>query len=138
MGKLFAIILLTIFFLAPYSVSAADFDGSKPFLCAVTEAVECDEENGCRQGTLKSMDIPQFVLVDLKKKMIFARLREEDEDRREAKIINFVRTDGKLIMQGTQGFRGWGVVVGEKSGKMSASISEEVVGFLLFGSCTLF
>ena len=137
MGKLFTVILLAILFLAPYRVSAADFDGSKPFLCAVTEAIECDEENGCRQGSLESMDIPQFVRVDLKRKKISANSRKEGEDKREAKIINFVRTDGALIMQGTQGHRAWSMVVGEKSGKMSASVSEDRVGFLLFGACTM-
>lgn len=138
MGKLFAVILLSIIFFAPYRVSAADFDGSKPFLCAVTEAIECDEENGCSQGTVESMDIPQFVRVDLKRKKISANRKVEGEERREAKIINFVRTDGALIMQGTQGHRGWSMVVGERSGKMSASVSEDQVGFLLFGACTKF
>ena len=137
MAKLIAIILLTTFLLAPYRVSAADFDGSKPFLCAVINAVECVVEDGCRQGSLESMDIPQFVRVDLKRRKISANSKEEGEDKREAKIIKFVRTDGALIMQGVQGIRGWSMVVGERSGKMSASISEEQVGFLLFGACTM-
>ncbi len=136
MGKLFAVILVSIFFLAPYGALAADFDGSKPFLCAVTEVVECDEENGCSEGTLESMDIPQFVKVDLKRKKISAKSRKESKEKREAKIIHSVRADGALIMQGTQGVRGWSMVVGEKSGKMSASVSEDNVGFILFGACT--
>ncbi len=43
---------------------------------------------------------------------------------------------GNLIMQGGEAGRGWTLVISEETGKMSATISEDRVGFVIFGACT--
>jgi len=39
-------------------------------------------------------------------------------------------------MHGGQGGRGWSLVISEETGKMSATISEDQVGFVIFGAFT--
>jgi hypothetical protein len=39
-------------------------------------------------------------------------------------------------MQWMHNGRGWTLVISEESGKMSATISDDQVGFVLFGACT--
>ena len=137
MGKLYAVLFLLIVFLTPYRVLASDFDGSKPFLCAVTEAIECSEDNGCSEVTVENMGIPQFIRVDFVKKLIVGDVESSSGEREKTAIKHLERVDGKMIMQGAERGRGWSMVVGESSGKMSASISEDRTGFLIFGACTM-
>ena len=47
---------------------AAEFDGSKPLLCSFGQVVECDAGSECRPVTNQSVDAPDFVKVDFKKK----------------------------------------------------------------------
>lgn len=51
-------------------------------------------------------------------------------------IKNFARIDGGIIMQGVQADCGWTIRISEETGKMSASVAGEQVGFILFGACT--
>jgi hypothetical protein len=135
--KKYAFLYLAIFSfcLVPYHVFAADFDGSTPLLCAVTDAMECNAGDGCQETTVEIMNIPQFVKVDFEQKKISA-VRENDA-KRFASIKNSERAEGKLIMQGTsENGRGWSVIISEETGKMSAAITDDQFGFVLFGACT--
>ena len=91
-------------------------------------------EEGCLEGTAESVDIPQFVKVDFKSNMISTVGKTEQQ--RESRIKNLKRIDGKVIMQGAERGRGWNMVIEENTGKLSATIIEERVGFVIFGACT--
>jgi hypothetical protein len=39
-------------------------------------------------------------------------------------------------MHGGQNGRGWTILISEETGKLSATISDEGVGFVVFGACT--
>ena len=47
-------------------------------------------------------------------------------------IKSIEHIDGKMIMQGSENGRGWTIVISEKTGKMSATISDDQVGFVVF------
>lgn len=49
---------------------------------------------------------------------------------------NVELNDGRLIMQGAENGRGWTLVISEKTGEMSATVSDDKVGFVVFGTCT--
>jgi hypothetical protein len=55
---------------------------------------------------------------------------------RQAAIQRLEHADGRLMLQGGQGGRGWSMVIGEETGKMSASVVDADVGFVIFGACT--
>jgi hypothetical protein len=131
---LIGIVLLTSIFSAPYQLSAAGFDGSEPLLCAVIKAVECDVERGCQEASVEDMNLPRFIKVDLDKNKISGK--KEDGSKRETNIKVIEQVDNKLIMQGSEQGRGWSIVIGKDTGKMSATVSADEVGFVVFGACT--
>jgi len=133
MRKLTAMSLAIAIGLVPFqTTAAAKFDGSVPLLCAPIEVVECDAGGKCYDGTAESVNIPQFIKINFKERI----LTDAEEGGRTAPIKHFERDNGRLIMHGGQGGRGWTAVISEETGKMSATISEERVGFILFGACT--
>lgn len=132
MSKLKAISLTICISMVPYQLASAKYDGSVPLLCAPIQAIECGVEDDCHRGTADSVDIPQFLKIDFEEKIIMAA----DESEKKAIIKSLEHVDGKMIMQGTQNGRGWTLVISEESGKMSATISDDQVGFVLFGACT--
>ena len=135
MSKLISIMLVTFIFIAPYHLAVASFNGSSPLLCVVTKALECSVENGCNEGTVERMNIPQFIRIDFKNYKISTP--EGSEEYRESAIRNFEQHNGRLILQGIENSRGWSIVIAEDTGKMTGTASEGEGGFVVFGACTL-
>lgn len=121
----------------PLPLPAAGPDDVQPLLCATVDAIECDGRSSeCQAGTTESVNLPQFVKIHLKERKIEA-VRQGGE-RLSTTVMSHKREDGKLILQGIEGGRGWSLVVVEETGKMSAAIAGDEVGFVVFGNCTTF
>jgi hypothetical protein len=114
--------------------ATAAFDGSSPLLCAVVDILECGAGNGCQDSTVEIANIPQFLRIDFENKMVSGTV--ESGEKREVGIKNSGRAEGKMVLQGGQGGRGWNMVIGEVTGRMSATISGDGFGFVIFGACT--
>jgi hypothetical protein len=128
--------LVLVVFTLPLPLIATGLDDSNPLLCATIDAIECDGRSSeCQAGTAETVNLAQFVRIDLKGKKIEA-VRQGGK-RLSSKIMNHKREDGKLILQGIEGGRGWSLVIGEETGKMSATIAGDQVGFVVFGNCTM-
>lgn len=122
---------LSMTFIQP---AAAQFDGSEPLLCAVTQTVECEADRECHPVTTEMARIPVFLKINFEKKIISAT---EESGRTDVSTIkNFERVDDRLILQGAENGRGWTMVISEETGEMSATVSDEEVGFVVFGACT--
>ena len=134
MRKLTVISLALCICVAPYQLAAAKamYDGSVPLLCAPIEIIECGVEGDCLSSTAEIANIPQFIKINFEKKVLSAA----DEIGREAPIKNLEHNEGTMIMHGGQSGRGWTMVISEETGKMSATVSEAQVGFIIFGACT--
>ena len=133
MRKSAAIRMAIAISVAPLQVAAAGkYDGSVPLLCVPIEIVECEAAGRCVNGTAEGVNLPQFIKVNLKEKLISAA----EEGGATTPVKHFEHDNGRLIMHGGQGGRGWTVVISEDTGKMSAAISEDRVGFVIFGACT--
>jgi hypothetical protein len=46
--------------------------------------------------------------------------------------------NGSLIMQGVEGSQAWNLLLTQAMGKMSATVADDQVGFVIFGACTPF
>jgi hypothetical protein len=117
----------------PAQVVAGDFDGSKALICVPLETFECEPGQECDRGTAQSIDIPQFLKVDFKKKVITGT--KQDGTQRTAKIEDKNRMDGALMLQGVQNGRGWSMEITEATGKMTLTASGDQIGFVVFGAC---
>ena len=120
--------------LTPLSIAAGQFDGSVPLLCAVIKVVECGAGGECYPVQPEVANIPRFLKINFKKKTISAT---EDSGRKGVtQIKNIEHANGKTILQGSENGRGWTMVISEETGKMSATVSDDQVGFVVFGAST--
>ena len=119
--------------LAPNPAGAAGkHDGSAPLLCVPIGVTECGAEGECKRGTAESVNLPQFMRVDVKAMTI-----RSEEQKRESPIKTVEHMNGKLILQGTQGERGWTMLIVEDTGRLSATVTADGEGFVVFGACTV-
>ena len=126
--------VLAMLVLSP-KLMAAGLDSSKTLLCATIDAIECGGQSAeCITGLAESVNLPQFVRIDVQGKKIEA-VRQGGKSV-SSSVLNHKRENGKLILQGIEGGRGWSLVIVEETGKMSATIAGDQVGFVLFGNCT--
>jgi hypothetical protein len=137
--KLLGLIGLSIF-ISSLTVRAGDFDGSRPLLFSVISVMECTPDNGCRAVTIESVDLPQFLKIDLNKKTIGPV--SESDARPGSTIERVERVDGKLILQGAEdGYEsvrdglGWTIAISEGTGKVVMTASGDQVAFVVFGAC---
>ncbi len=117
---------------------AADFDGSKPLICSFGQVVECDAGSKCRVVSHESVDAPEFVKLDFRKKQIVSTTAGEDSPARD---INVTDLTTHLIVQGTQGSGqgdtlGYSLSIDKATGQMAVAGAGENAGFVIFGACT--
>ncbi len=134
MNKLKGMVLvLSFIFIAPFSVAAGDFDGSKQLLAAITEGIECGPDGQCLEVTPEDINIPAFLKINFEEKEISGT--RENGEIASTRIENIAHMDGKVILQGAENGRGWSMVITEATGKMALTASGDQVGFILFGNC---
>ena len=132
MRILLGLLVIAVMSFGADRVALAKFDGSVPLLCVPIQVVDCEFGGKCFTGNAEDVNLPQFVKVDFKQKILSA----VDDASRTTKIAYTERDNGRLIMHGGQNGRGWTILISEETGKLSATISEEGVGFIIFGACT--
>lgn len=99
--------------------------------CALTKVFECTSESGCTEMSVQQMELPRFILIDVKAGTI------RSLDRNVARVTPFKnvdRVEDMLVLHGTEK-RGWSIAVGEKSGNLTLSASGDGESFVVFGSC---
>ena len=134
MRRIATISLIIGTLMVPLQLTAASFDGSVPLLCSVVQIVECGTGQDCFPVTAEMAGIPPFLKIDFKAKTITAT---EDSGREDVSAIKSIEhIDGKMIMQGSENGRGWTIVISEKTGEMSATVSDDKAGFIVFGAST--
>lgn len=120
---------------APVAASAAGFDGSSNLICAANNVVACTKGSVCVQGEASTFDLPAFMFVDFKAKVVKART-EGDTNKIESPIRNFAKSNTQLILQGVENGHGWGMSIDQTGGQMTTTVSGESSSFMIFGACT--
>ncbi len=119
------------------SAAAADFDGSEPLMCSLGQVVECDAGEKCRVVTNESVDAPDFVKLDFKKKQMMSTTAGEDSPAADVRVTDVTT---HIVVQGTQGSGegnalGYSMSINKATGKMVAAGAGENAGFVIFGAC---
>ena len=124
--------------LAPSPADAAGkYDGSAPLICAALTVTECEAEGRCQRRTAAAVNLPSLFKVDVTA-MKLRNLEAETGPRgKESTIRQVDHANGKMILSGAEGERGWSVLIHEATGKMSATVSGDDEGFVIFGQCAL-
>jgi len=121
--------------LGPQQAAAAGkYDGSAPMICGAMMVTECGADGRCQYRTAENVNLPSLFRIDVKAMKV---RNLEAEKGRESPIKNVEHMDGAMVLQGAEGARGWTLVVHEATGKMSATVSADGEGFVVFGQCAL-
>jgi hypothetical protein len=107
---------------------AADFDASRPLICATVEARDCVAEETCVSGTPGKIGAPSFVRIDFERKVIVG-------PQRATPILVMEQGVDQLLFQGTELGYGWVFALDQTQGRFSASLTNREGAFVLFGSC---
>lgn len=94
-----ALLLLSVA-AAPLASVAADFDGSKPFLCSVIEVNECVTGEGCKSVSAEDINLPRHFWINVGGKTI--QSKAPGEAPRTSAIEAVKQVDGKLVLQGAE------------------------------------
>ena len=120
--------------LASSSVMADDLTGADRFICAATTAVICYDDGSCDTGSPMELNLPQFVEVDLGKKLLSTT--KASGLNRSSPIASIKREADMIILQGYENGRAFSYVISEKTGEASAAIAADGRNVSAFGACT--
>lgn len=121
--------------MVPVGAAAAGLDGSASLVCATNNVVACTQGSGCVQGEASTFDLPAFMFVDFKAKVVRART-EGDTRKIESPIRTFEKSNTQLILQGVENGHGWGMSIDQTGGRMTTTVTGESLSFMIFGACT--
>ena len=137
-GRLIYVLIASFFGVAAI---AADFDGSKALMCSFAQIIECDAGDECFPVTNDSVDAPDFVKFNFKKKQVIAisaGVENAPDD-----LDNVIDLANYLVVQGVQGggegaanSLAWSATISHESGAMVVTAAGENAGFVVFGACT--
>jgi hypothetical protein len=120
--------------LAP-GASAEGLDGSRDMVCAAVSVVACGEGPSCFQGLARTFELPEFMFVDMKAKVVRATAESPFKDV-DSPIKNSETTRSQFVLQGIENGHGWSMSIDRASGRMVATLSGELVSYMIFGACT--
>jgi len=128
-----AVPLLTILLLSLSAfVCPAQAADDNRLLCAITEVVECDSLGECAKLEAEEVGLPDFLIVDLESKKI---KEATTVSLRESSFASHSPVEGITILSGVDGMRGWSAVLSSENTRVTASVSDEEAGFIVFGHC---
>jgi hypothetical protein len=110
---------------------AGPYDGSRPFLCAVTAIMECGASGECERHIASDETAPAIIKVDVGGQTVTTGTA------RRSALKSAIRLDGQLILQGSENARGWSATIDEDTGRMAVAIVDNDYTFSLFGACSL-
>ncbi len=113
---------------------AEALDGSAPLLCAVTNTVSCDSRGDCVEGSAQSVNLPVFLRLDVQNKAVES-VRVGGEQRT-SEILSAHEENDALVLLGVEHCRGWSSTISQSSGELTATVSEDGIGYIIFGACT--
>ena len=107
---------------------------SDRMLCSISILMLCVEDGACFPLSVMDVDIPQFLIVDLKKKTITPT--EASSDSRVSKVANLVRDNGRTFLQGVENNGAYSILIEDDIGHFTGSIARDGITVSVFGACT--
>lgn len=131
MKKLIATILIAAF---SNLALAEDITDADELLCSVGEVMVCFEGAECMKVLPWELNIPQFVLVDLKRKIVSTTKASSEE--RSTPIRTLDVAAEAIILQGTEAGRAFSFQIDKVTGLLTAAVARDGITASVFGACT--
>ena len=113
---------------------AAPVDGSVPLLCVSSRAFDCSSGTGCIEASAEGVNMADMLEVDVKAKKITAL--DADIRGQTNAIAAVSHANGRLVISGVDGARGWTLAIQEEGGHSVLTVSDSGIALILYGECT--
>jgi len=120
--------------LVPSGVLADDLTGAEKMLCSAVQATVCWPEGDCEIGPPWNWNIPQFIEIDLDKKILSTT--QASGENRKTEIRNLEREEGNIFLQGFEQGRAFSFVITEETGRLAVAVARDGITVSVFGACT--
>jgi len=134
MNKTLTKILSVVCGIFSVTALADNLSGTNLFICSPVQVNACKSSGNCNSGLPSSFNIPQFIVVDLKKKEL--RTTKASSENRKTQLKHVQREEGLIILQGYELGRAFSFVINEASGTASVAVSRDGITVSVFGACT--
>jgi hypothetical protein len=115
-------------------VQADNLEGVNEMVCAPAQVQICIENDTCYSATPAELGVPDFVIIDTKKKTI-STTKSSDQNR-SSPFTSVSKSDGLIYLQGIEGERAFSFVIDEASGRMTVAVARDGISVIVFGACT--
>ena len=129
MNRLAHRLVLLAAFLPPGAAIAADFDGSRPLICAPSEAMDIRPGDEVVKERPADIGAPSFLRVDIANKTISG-------PKRVTPIKYVEKDDTQILLQGTELGFGWTLALDQRVGDMTLTFVDRRGAVVLTGRCT--
>ena len=113
---------------------ADNLEGVDKMLCAAAQVQICIENDACYAASAEELGVPNFVVIDTKKKTISTT--KASEENRSTAFSTVFKDDGIIYLQGIEGGRAFSFVIEESGGHMTVSVARDGISVNVFGACT--
>jgi hypothetical protein len=127
-------ISLLVAFASCTVAQADDVTESDRMLCALSKIMLCVEDGECFPLSVLDADIPQFLIVDLKKKTITPTAASSDN--RVSNIANLARDNGRTFLQGVENDGAYSILIEDDLGHFTGAVARDGIALSVFGACT--
>ena len=107
---------------------------SERLLCAAADVVVCFEGGECMTVAPWELDIPQFVVVDLKKKLVSTT--KASGESRSTPISTLQQDDEAILFQGIERGRAFSFAIDKDTGILTVAVARDGMTVSVFGACT--
>jgi hypothetical protein len=115
-------------------VQADNLDGVDEMICAPSQVQICIENDTCYSATPADLGIPEFVIINMKKKMI-STTRSSGLNR-STPFSSVNKSGGLIYLQGNEGERLFSFIIDVATGKMTVAVARDGISVSVFGACT--
>jgi hypothetical protein len=103
-------------------------------ICAASQVQICIENDTCYSASPASLDVPDFVVIDTRKKTISTT--KASKQNRSTIFTHAQNVDGQIILQGVEDGRAFSFLIDEGTGIMTVAVARDGITVNVFGSCT--
>jgi hypothetical protein len=115
-------------------VQADQLTGIDKFICAAAQVQICLEADTCYLSSAWELDMPDLVVIDLKKKSVSTT--KASGLNRSTPFSSINRIDGRIFLQGVENGRAFSFVVDEATGRVTVAVARDGVAVNVFGAFT--
>ena len=116
------------------NATAENLDGVEEMICSAGQAQICLETGDCYAATPWELSVPDFVVINTKKKTISTT--KASGLNRSTEFSKVEKSDGLIYLQGIDRGRAFSCVIDEATGRMTVAVSRDGLSVTVFGACT--